>query len=144
MKPLTEGGRMGSLTDELFKRGLLGKEQRDQLTTLREQQQRTAESRNFSQLSKKTGRPVHEDRLATCDSIAEFKDVARKLLTEDPKSIEMIINRAHRFKGTPGGDRLIWLMYQVRDGLRTTPPTQRERLLRRALRRSGSTLEPPR
>ncbi len=92
-------------------------------------------------LTSKHGRSANLDRLEICSSIGEFKDTAKKLLNEHPDYIQDVITQAHRFKTEQGGDRLIQLVYKVKDRLPRLPTSERERFLRRAFRRSGGTVE---
>ena len=75
--------------------------------------------------------------------IREFRDKARKLLVERPDLVNQVITLAHRFKDQPGGKRLVWLVFSVRDQLGHVPGPERDRFLRRAFRNKGATMEVP-
>lgn len=134
---------MGFLSEQLLKAGLVSPEKVDGVVAEKKMREKTAAGQQFHQLTTKSGRPASFDRLEFCGTIAEFKDTARKILSGHPEEIGQIINLAHRFKDAPGGKKLIWLMYQVRDGLVNAEPAKREQFLRRAFRKCGGTIEIP-
>jgi len=133
---------MGILSEQLFRVGLLSKQQlckqQAEEMLVEEQNQQT----KFAQLAKK-GEKGGFTELDQCTSMHEFKLVAKQLLSKDPSKIQVIIQKAHRFKKDDQGKKFIWFFYQVRDRLKKLPAEKREQFLNRAFRRSGSTLEIP-
>ena len=83
------------------------------------------------------------DELDRCVNISEFKHAAKKILLRDRSLIGQVIGKAHRFKKQPGGDKLVWMFYQIRDGLKQLPAEKQEQFLNRALRKSGGTIALP-
>ncbi|MBU1015277.1 hypothetical protein KKI17_02465 [Patescibacteria group bacterium] len=110
------------MAEELKKVGLISEERYNAVEEERRYLVHTASQQQLAGLTKKSGRPANFERLETCGSIAEFKDTARRILLEHPEEMNSIIQAAHRFKDMPGGKKLIWLMYQVRDRLAQAPP----------------------
>jgi len=96
---------------------------------------------HFRKLASKHGKSASLDRLETCSTINEFKNAAKTLLIEQPHMTKVVVEQAHRFKNEPGGDKLVWLCYEVRDKLLSVAHLNRERFLKRAFRRSGATVE---
>lgn len=134
---------MGSLTEQFFQAGLITKQEKDQRIADEQQQEKREIGQNFAKLSTKSNRPVHFDRLKSCGSVGEFKDTAKKLLIEQPNHIAEVIKLAHRFKEANGGEKLVWLLYQIRDLLPKVKQKNRKKFLNRALRKSGATIELP-
>ncbi len=134
---------MNSLAESLLKAGLVDQQSFNQVSASKRQKEKSLEGQNTSRLLTDSGRPVSLDRLQSSTSVSEFKDVAKKLLMEWPELINEVIQAAHNFKDKDGGKKLIWLMYQIKDGLATIKLEEREKFLKRSLRRSGGTLEPP-
>jgi hypothetical protein len=124
---------MGTLSDQLFKAGLISKEKFEEIQT----KEGLVEKHNLklqSSFLEKKGRKDEAD-LDVCTGINAFKHIAKEILLRDPSQIDLIIQKAHRFKDNK---RFIWLFYQVRDGLRGLPESEHELFLNRSLRRAGS------
>lgn len=125
---------MGTLSEQLFKAGLLSEKQ------LREQQAKEeleGERLNQAQISQlKVDGRRNCDELDKCLTMREFKYQAKQVLLQDPSKVGVIIQKAHRFKSSK---KFIWFFYQVRDGLQRLPQDKHERFLDRAFRKSGST-----
>ena len=135
---------MGSLTEQLFSAGLIAEKDKDQIIAKEGEQEKSKVGQNLATLSTKSGRPAHFDGLKCCESVGEFKDVARRLLTEEgPDHIHEVIKLAHRLKSREGGGKLVWLLYQIRDLLPEVEERDRKRFFKRALRKSGATVELP-
>lgn len=130
---------MGTLSEELFRVGLVSEKQfREQQA---EEELEGERSRN-SQLSQLKSSWKREgcDELDQCPSMGKFKHLAKEILSKDPSQIRIIIQKAHRFKANK---KFIWFFYQVKDGLEKVPEGKREQLLNRAFRKSGSNLDIP-
>jgi len=134
---------MGSLSEQLLRVGLVSKEKYEAIEKERETHNRRESEDLIHQASRKSKRPINFVRLESCGTVAEFKDTARKLLQEFPEEVTEVINLAHRFKDTPGGKKLIWLVYQVKDGLAKVQPSKMEQFLKRAFRKAGTEIEIP-
>lgn len=130
---------MGSLTEELFNAGVITEEEKKRTLTKDTQQMETRVGQQLSGLLTKSNRPDNFDRLESCGSVGEFKNIAKKILTEQPDRINEIIGLAQRFKDSDGGKKLIWLLHQIKDSLLKV--RDKEKFLKRALRRSGGTIE---
>ena len=133
---------MGTLSEELLKLGLLSPERHARHTaeeTIRDEAER---QKNHSQLTAKSRRPANLLLLEHAESVSDFKQTALGVLIEHPEAIADVVRFAHQMRGKPGGKRLIWLMYKIRDGLAKLSAEEQERFLRRALRKAGGTLEP--
>lgn len=130
---------MGTLLEQLLKAGLLSEKEfqkqqaKEQL--MEEQNQRT-------QLTKlKKGGYTKYDELDYCDTMRDFKHLAKQLLLQNPSQIRIIIQKAHRFKKENQGKKFIWFFYQVRDGLQKLPIEKHKQFLNRAFRKSGATFK---
>ena len=135
---------MGSMADQFLKAGLITSEQHQKVQKKDRQQAKTSEGQMLASFKGKTNRPASLARLEDCKSISEFKDTARKLLEEHPEEVSEVIRLAHDLQKNQGTRRLIWLLYQVRDNLpRIQKSDERSQFLRRALRKSGGTIELP-
>jgi len=78
---------------------------------------------------------------ATCPH--KFGHLSKSVLLEHPTLIGKVISRAQRFHAHPGGKTLLEMLRGVRHlQIERMSRDERERTLRRALRRSGATLEP--
>lgn len=122
---------MGTLAEELFKRGLAS-------------QRQFAEVSATQSIAMEGNRPQSQElpELNRCKTMSEFKQVAKELLLCDPSKIGEVLSAAHRFKKGKGGKKFVWIFFQLRDEL-AAHPDKVEQLIRRALRRSGTTLEVP-
>lgn len=136
---------MGTLSEQLFQAGLIAEDKKNQTIADEKQQEKREVGQNLAKLSTKSGRPIHFHRLEFCGSIGEFKDTAKQLFMEEKgcNHIKEVIVLAHRFKHHDGGKKLIWLLYQIRDLLPKVKQKDREKFLKRALRKSGATIELP-
>lgn len=132
---------MGSLSEQLLKLGFVSPEEHEKIAKKKEELEKQKIGQDQNQLTRKSGRPISFSRLEFCETIAEFRDTARKLLCEFPEEIGEVVRLAHRFMGAPGGKKLIWLVYQVRDGLVSVSPENREQFLKRAFRKFGAKIE---
>jgi hypothetical protein len=83
------------------------------------------------------------DGVSHCGSVSEFRDTARKLILTDPASVNLIVRKAHRFKGVPGGRELIYALYQIREKAPSMSDNDRTKFINRALRGAGRTLATP-
>lgn len=75
--------------------------------------------------------------LGDCASVQEFRQMVAGILQREPSRIGEIITAAHVHKEKDGGKRIVWEMYQIRDGLTKCSSEKLERFLKRATRRSG-------
>lgn len=75
--------------------------------------------------------------------VHKFGYACKKLLNEHPTFINEVIARAERFQNKSGGETLLDILHGIkRMRIEYMPPCDRERVLRRALRRSNPTLAP--
>lgn len=131
-----------SLVDALSKIGLITEQEKDHV--LADQASCFAEREAlWKKAASKGNRTEHLALVQNCQSISEFKDSARKLLCERPELAGDVVKAAHRFQEQQGGDKLIWLCYQVRDLIPQVSPDKRERFLKRAFRSAGGTVAIP-
>jgi hypothetical protein len=131
-----------SLVDALSKVGLIDEREKNQI--LADQAPTIAERESrWNKMVKSGNRDEYRAQLYESSSINEFKDSARKLLMERPEVIGEVVKAAHRFKEKDGGDKLIWLCYQVRDLMSQVAPAKREVFLKRAFRSANSVVEIP-
>lgn len=88
----------------------------------------------------------HEDEFKKLDAapcVHRFGYACRDLLIEHPQLIGKVLSRAKKFKSTPGGENLLTILRTLQQrNIHHMSYGYRERTLRRALRRSGATLEP--
>jgi hypothetical protein len=70
-------------------------------------------------------------------SAAEFKNMVKRVLLQDPLAMRGVIAAMQRFKGIEGWQDLPRIMYKIRDLLPRCPMEKRERFLSRALRRNN-------
>lgn len=128
---------MKSLAEQLVEKGLASEEQIKNAQVARELKALADE------------RPKLDDHFICihfegCQTVREFKEVAKNILLGNPSEINEIIQRAHAFCGDEGGKKkLIWFCYQVRDVLKRAPQSKTEQVLNRAFRRNGATFEIP-
>ena len=106
------------------------------------QEQRQDQTRRDAQ-PKFKGDRRHADELDSATTVDEFKQIARRVLTEDPSKAQLVVHKAHNFRGERGGSRLVWIMYQVRDGLKNCPADKVKLFLKRALRRANPAFTVP-
>lgn len=92
------------------------------------------------------GTKVDPDRLQSCDTIAEFKDVTERLLMDSPGSpdlMEEIFSAAQRFEKKKGGSWLIWLLHQLKKDLPTIKSDKTNEFLKRVFRSPRSAVDIP-
>jgi len=125
----------GSLQEQLFQRGLVSQKK------FAEHEAKQVLAREEDQ-----GIPVADlSELDRCKTVGEFKEVARKVLGNNPGLAQSVLDRAnHKFAGKEQDKRKArWFFYAVRDGLRGKSAEEQQRFLKRAFRRAGATFEPP-
>ena len=133
---------MGTLSEEILKSGLISPERHARHTAEKRVRDEAERQKNHSQLTAKSRRPANLLLLEHAESVSDFKQTALGVLIEHPEAIADVVRFAHQMRGKPGGKRLIWVMYKIRDGLAKLSAEEQERFLRRALRKAGGTLEP--
>jgi hypothetical protein len=125
---------LGTLSEQLFKAGLLSEKQ------FREQQaeeELEKERLNRAQISKLAINERKDcDELDKCLTMREFKHQAKQILLQESSQIRVVIQKAHRFKSNK---KFIWFFYHVRDDLQKLPQDKHEQFLNKAFRKSGST-----
>ena len=83
------------------------------------------------------------DALDQESCVHKFGYICKRLLNEHPTFINEVIARAKRFQDVAGGETLLGILDGIeRMRIQHMSPTSRERLLKRALRRSNPTLAP--
>jgi len=132
-----------SLADAFREVGLISPEEHDKIRVEQENKTRAQEGAQLHSLTRKSGRPANFDRLQTCQSINEFKDTARQVLTEYPEGASEVAQLAHRFQGQEGSKRLIWIVLSVRKLLPLVTDDQRDQFLRKAFRKANPVVELP-
>ncbi len=130
---------MGALSEKLFKVGLLSEKQFQKQQTEEELMEEQNQKARLDQLKK--DRRMRYDELDYCDTMHDFKHLAKQILLQDPSQIRIIIQKAHRFKKHNQGRKFVWFFYQVRDGLQKLPIEKHKQFLNRAFRKSGATFK---
>lgn len=135
---------MSSLSDALLNAGLVSKEAHERQKADERQRADDESHKHNARLMATSRKPVNFDRLNTAETVGDFRKAALDILLEYPDAFRDVLNRAHEFKTKEGGKKLDWWMYQVRDKLfKIKKKADREKFLRRALRRSNPTLDWP-
>ncbi len=134
---------MGTLSEQLLKAGLVSPEKRAEHAAQELARDEAEQQKRQSRLTAKSRKPANFDRLENATSVNGFKRVALGILQEHPNAIGDVITFAHHLQDKPGGKKLVWLMYQVQDGLAKLPAKDHQRFLKRALRKAGGSLELP-
>lgn len=129
----------GSLRDALVATGLASIDQAKSIEALKRYEEEQEQSSSRQQIS--AGQRVDIIDLEETITVREFRDKARKLLTESPELIRDVLRVAHQFKGADGGKKLIWQLFQVRDTIFSIGPEQRAQFIQRALRAHNGTFE---
>lgn len=132
---------MGSLQNQLAKVGLVSEQEVRKAKALEDMEQEAVQRLLQKKVMAKHANTL--DDLRDAPTIREFRDRVRKLLVERPDLVDQVIRLAHQFKDQQGGKKLVWQVFSVRDRLRSVTPNERDRLLRRAFRNHGSTMEVP-
>lgn len=132
---------MNSLLAALLNAGVVSEEKHNQFITQKSQQEELRSKQKQSQITRKSHTPVNLDQLDAANSVNAFRRAVLNILLADSAVIAQVIEKAHRFKDAKGGKKLIWQMFEVRDGLKNINPEDKEKFLRRALRRAGGTFE---
>lgn len=122
---------MRSFSEQLVGLGLAS-DQSIQARSAREQEE--ADTRKAAANSLAQGRAT--TNLYECANIGEFRRAAKDTLLADPTAIAKVITAAHNFKDEPGGSRIVWEIYQVRNGLQALSASRIPQFLDRAFRRS--------
>ena len=137
---MSGGFKMGTLLEELQKKGLIEKVKGEKIEELKRQEKlRFSASQVRSLTSKRQSADL--GKLGTCELIKEFKAIAKDLLIQDADAnMAEVVKQAHRFKDVPGGRQLIRMVYQIRTFLPIWRE-EREKFLKRAFRRAGATLK---
>ena len=132
---------MNGMAEALLKSGLVAEERFNDIGNKKTQQTKTEVGQKLNQLTAKSRVPINLDRLTSCSSVKDFGYIAKNLLSDFPEEIDFFVEAAHQFKGMPGGKRLIWTVYQVKEKLPKIKPDFRKKFLNRAFRKSGATTE---
>ena len=128
---------MGTLLSALQGAGLIDEKKAKAEQERRRNSERQDVARGNSKLSS------HINDLEFCTTIVDFRRTAKELLLEDPSQIGWVIQQAHRLKDLGIGKRLVWQMYQVRDGLRNCPPDKVTQFLNRSFRKNNQIFDIP-
>lgn len=128
---------MGTLAEQLMQKGLLD----PKVVKIKDQQERSRIGQQHHDITKKSGKEASLPSLETSTSVSVFKDIAKRLLLEQPDLAPTILKQAHRFQQESGGKKLIWLMFQIRDMLPKISEANREKFLNKALRKANPIVE---
>ena len=138
---------MNSMLEALKKAGVISEtKHKAEEKKIREKRERRRERRKENKRLAR-GTKVDPDRLQSCDTIAEFKDVTERLLRDSsgsPDLMEEIFSAAQRFKKKKGGSWLIWLLYQLKKDLPTVKPDKTNEFLKRVFRSPRIAINVPR
>lgn len=120
---------MASLRDQLLKKGLVSAEAHQNAATAA----RERDLRNELRAAGPAGRARHD--LVNCPTASQFKEVAKQLLLADPRLISEVVAVAHQ--NFAGDKALHALVLQLREAVNRyrDEPDERDRFIRRALRR---------
>jgi hypothetical protein len=117
-----------SLSEQLFQAGLVS-----------EKQFKEEEARKTLELEpKRLGKdgPAYLEDMDCVDDADELRGIIKRVLTNDPTLIGPVIQKFHQvFNNKPGSKKLKWVLYQLRDAMRTTPEQKHTRLFEIALRK---------
>ena len=139
---------MTILADALKKSGIVSEKKYSEIETRQEQNYRRESTESIHCAIKKSRPTVNLERLQSSNTVAEFKDIAKKILQQYPNDKELmqeIINATHDFRdsGNTGGKKLVWIIFKIRDGLEIVVASKRKHFLNRALRKNSPKLEVP-
>jgi len=137
---------MGSLADGLLNAGLVTEEKVAKHVDSKGQVEASKSKQEQSKFVRKSHKPVNIDQLDVAESVSAFRRAVLDILLVHTDVISDVIEKVHRFQDKPGGKKLVWQMYQVRDGLKKISKEDqkgRELFLRRGLRKSGATFDIP-
>lgn len=132
-----------SLSDQFLSAGLISPKKHQEFSEQRESLDKVQAEQQIGKLSRKSGQLINLTKLESCSSVSEFKNMAREILQKHPEDIGEIINLAHNLQGQLGGRRLVWLVYQAKEGLQRIVSEKQGQFLKRVFRKSGSTTEIP-
>lgn len=130
-----------SFAQAFLNSGIVSKEKVDEIVAKKEELEEAQVKQKQSQMNRKSHAPVNLDQLDAASSVNNFRRAVLNILLADYNVIAQVIEKAQRFRELDGGKKLIWQMHQVKDGLKTVKPEEREQFLHRALRRAGGTFE---
>ncbi|HET8574580.1 MAG TPA: hypothetical protein VFM02_00200 [Candidatus Paceibacterota bacterium] len=88
-------------------------------------------------------RPNDFESLENAPSVSSFKRIARNLLLKNSGAIHAIIVLAESHGRRPGDEKLLSLLRQLRKHLEQAPADEHARIIKRALRRAGSSIAEP-
>ena len=135
---------MKSLAEQLKEKGLVSKKKftkhENHKQNVRTAQQNKASNKFKGKKGIVSFDEIQLDQVGTDD---EFKLVAREMLSADPQSITLIVQKAHNFREQTGNKKIVPFIYKVRDGLKKCPSGQRANLLKRMFRRSNPKFNLP-
>jgi hypothetical protein len=134
---------MTSLSEALLNAGLVNTQEHEREQALKELKREEDVRENLASLCQASPKGSWIEDLANCHTVNELRRAAIVLLARQPECAGDVLKEAHRLKELPGGKKLVWQMYQIRDNLQAVAEQDRERFLKRALRRAGSTLKEP-
>lgn len=126
---------MGTMREALLKAGLISHARHDQLEKSADDELRRNSRKAVRQILKHPEPTL--DNLETCGSVNDFRVVALQILLVTPERISEILGLAHNLKDADGRKRLIWQLFQVRDGLKGLDQEAQRVFLKRSLRRAG-------
>ncbi|MBU3923171.1 hypothetical protein KJ684_03005 [Patescibacteria group bacterium] len=130
---------MGILSEGLFKIGLVSEKEFNE----REAEKALAEKQEEKdQVVKLESKKIKQDELKKCKTIKAFKHMVKQVLLENSSQIRRIIQTAHHFKKDEERKKLIWFLYQVRDGLENLSKEKHKEFLNKSFRKMGSIIVP--
>jgi len=139
---------MTSLANALRKLGVIPEEKYSEIIYQERQDYQRENAESIRYATKKSRPTVNLERLRSADTVAEFKNIAKKILQQhpnDPELMQEIIDATHDFRnsGNTGGKKLVWIIFKVRDNLKIVAASKRKHYLNRALRKNNPKLEVP-
>lgn len=136
---------MNSLADQLRARGRISDEKYNKYKKQKRNHEQLTQNHLKSKFKGTKGIIAHDEtQLDLSKTVNDFKHVAKGMLESDPKSITLIIQKAHDFVERTGNKkRIIWFFYNVRNGLNNCPLNRLDELLKRMFRRNNPKFKLP-
>ncbi len=109
-----------------------------------EEFQTTEQPRSLGQFLAESSRRMTLQELEGVSSVLNFKKRAKKILLEGPGWIDDVIQAAQKLRKLDGGENLVRILRSTKYNLEQVKPVFKERIIKRALRRSNPTTQIPR
>ena len=121
---------MTTMADQFKQLGIVTEAQHAEIVALHELLQEDVQ---------KVRHQVTLDDLHQSKNMGCFKHVAKQLLLQDKGMIGEIIKVAHEKYNENEGKKLFWILFRVKESLKSLPADKYPELLNRAFRKSGAT-----